>query len=246
MVKILFYHRKSWTIEGTFISTIDLYQNLKNFIDVEFILVTEDIGETVRMLKSNKLDHFLDNIIFEEEVECDTLICSFSTLIGNNIKLNCNKIIALDSLDYTKIRYGLIEKPKYKFILLGNPNNINYPIENVIESYEYYHKFDFIRVSGLKLSELYFYNRRRKDKIHCGNNIYIENIGKLIFENLYLGNTVFYRKNGLVDEDGLCYYLKLFGIDPFVDHVPLRISKYDIVDKLSFKKDDLILKVIGD
>lgn len=250
-VKIFYYHPGEQEMDGTLISVVDLYYNLRNFIDVEFIIIADSIGRIARIFTSNGFKDLFDKVQMERYIECDILLCSYSTIvrsryITNDIVFNCNNIIALDSLDYTQIRYGLMPKPKIDFTLLGNPNNINYPIENVIKAYEYYHKFDFVRVSGLKLPEIYFYNRSKKEKIHCGEGTYIENIGKLIFENLYLGNTVFYRKNGLVDEDGLCHYLRLFDIDPFLDHTPLRISKERIVEKLSFKEDDLILKLIGE
>jgi len=74
-------------------------------------------------------------------------------------------------------------------------------------------------------------------------NVFIENIGKLIFEFLYFNKFVYYScKNKSID-DGLHHYLSLFNIDDSIDQ-SLNISPYDIEQKLVYNNDDFILELL--
>lgn len=77
------------------------------------------------------------------------------------------------------------------------------------------------------------------------NGIYIENIGKILLEYIYLGRkTDYYAYNKSLD-DGLHYYLKLLDIDDNVDNLDIKVVNSMFEDKLMFNKNDLILKIIN-
>jgi hypothetical protein len=192
----------------------------------------------------------------ERKFEADVIICSpcllynaFDTNI-DNVELIADKIIILDSLEIqlSKLKIEtsigvfppLNEKVNYKnCILLCNPSGFD---SCTFETHEYYHKFSKRRLHDFKhtniirkrfdASGIYNYNRRiRHEEFKQYYSAYNENIGKIIFETIYLDGIVNYSSEKFT-EDGLGYYLKLFGIDPAKDHTPLRISKQDIIDKL--------------
>lgn len=75
------------------------------------------------------------------------------------------------------------------------------------------------------------------------NDVYYENIGKLIFEFLYLGRSVYYSSKNKCFDDGLTYYLKLFDIDDNKTQ-KIEIKKEDIEEKLFFNDNDDILNFV--
>jgi hypothetical protein len=74
---------------------------------------------------------------------------------------------------------------------------------------------------------------------------YSENIGKLIFEMIWLDRPVYYYSKPKTFDDGLHYYLQLFNVDDNKDQL-LSITKEDIEDKLFIHDDDLLYKIIED
>ena len=75
------------------------------------------------------------------------------------------------------------------------------------------------------------------------NNIYFENIGKMIFEFLWMNKKVKYFSNNKSINDGLTEYLKLFNIDDNITQY-LNISKNDIEKKLFMHKNDTLLNIL--
>lgn len=73
------------------------------------------------------------------------------------------------------------------------------------------------------------------------NDIYIENIGKLIFEYLMKGKPVDYYPWNKDGDDGLTYYLKLFGVDDNKKHLPLQVPAEEVKRKLIMNKKDLLI-----
>lgn len=248
MILILTYH--SGFIDEVITSAIDLFLNLSKRTNIEFKIITDDIGKFISLCKYNRnfgCPDILQLITNDKQFEADTVICSTKFLNDikiHNIKVQCNKMILLDSLDIIKSYYGLIaplESPCKDTTLLCNPSNFN-----MVESfnyYEYYHKFSRERLDTLITPyEQLLYMRRNKDSIHIIDSIYFENIGKIIFEMLYTKNMVTYYSDEI--EDGLHYYLKLFGVDGHKDHELLEMSPMEIQDCLFMKDDDTILKFI--
>ena len=152
-----------------------------------------------------------------------------------------------------------------KYKILGNPYNKKYFKEDN-NYYTYYHKFSIerlnylnnryssiskgslIRDSSIK-SQFYFnmfhkYSCYKYKRCHYwDNNIYFENIGKLIFEYKYMNKKVFYSTENKTIDDGLTYYLKLFDIDDKFDQ-EITITPEEVIDKLGFKNNDLILELL--
>ncbi len=73
--------------------------------------------------------------------------------------------------------------------------------------------------------------------------LFIENIGKLIFEFQYFNKPVWYSAKNKTVNDGLHWYLKLFNIDDTKDQ-ELKIQTQEIKEKLLFNKKDIILDLI--
>ena len=112
---------------------------------------------------------------------------------------------------------------------------------DLIKGYNY-HKFNLDRILSIKWHQDMSYDRKNKAHAEIKENIYVENIGKRIFETIFLGNNVNYHKSSI--KDGLYYYLKLFGIDSQIDHFPLKITKDDVEEHLSFRQNDKILEIL--
>ena len=87
--------------------------------------------------------------------------------------------------------------------------------------------------------ELFIYQRWYEIK----PGLFVENIGKLIFEFNYFNKQVIYMNDNKSINDGLHHYLNLFGIDDNKTQ-PILISKKEIEDKLFYKQDDLILELL--
>jgi len=237
---IVYYH--SGRADGVLTSIIDAYINLSKFTDISLKINTDDVGQFYLLCKRNKFFGFPDImkcVTLEKTFEADTIITSTKVLY-DDIELKCDKLLLLDSFDMAKAKYGVLPEPKIpckNTVLLCNPATMN----DWFTCKEYYHKFSE-RINTTSPCAQLLYMRVNKDHIYITDTIYFENIGKTIFEMLYLGKNVTYY--GDKTHDGLYYYLKLFGVDGEKDYIPLPITKKDIEDKLFMKDDDLLLEMI--
>jgi len=240
---IVLYH--SGRANGVLTSIIDLYNNVSKYKDVELKIATDDIGKFILLCKRNHYfgcEDILSCITNETHFEADTIITSTKTF-NDPITMKYNKLILLDSLDVVKAHYGLIPIPEREtenITLLCNPANIDLLY---FDSKEYYHKFSPERLQTITVAcEQLLYMRNNKESAYIIDGVYFENIGKVIFEALYLGKGVGYYGDEI--HDGLYYYLKLFRIDGERDYIPLIITPSEIENTLFMKDDDLILELI--
>jgi len=241
----LILHHHSGRANGTLTSMIDTYFNLQ---DVELKIISGDhVHNTIQFIRDN--DYFGDKGILncltkDLSFEANTIICSAKLLVDINvfnIKIKCKRMIVLDSLDIFKLNKNIVSFsiPTLDMIFLCNPAN-----KVPFKTHEYYHKFSHKRLDTLKKScELQIYSRMSRDDIIV-DNIPFENIGKRVWENLYHGTKVLYQPDGLRIEDGLCYYMKLFGLDCNKEKI-LSVTREQIVDKLFMKEDDLIYELLS-
>jgi hypothetical protein len=254
-------------MDGVLISLIDLYYNLKRYIDVDICIVTEYIESCINHLFKNNNSDLVNKICTDVIFEREMIICSTRFLYDEICKLKCNKLIILDSLDLSKSIYGVHpsilqflppDLNSEQVIFLSNHANI---MKNCIyQQIPYYQKLNEYRlnnhpyfygryVGDYSLKKKYFhdiYNYRRTDKKYCEikRNFYFENFGRMIFEHIYIDKLVNYYIDGLVKKDGLYYYLKLFGVDGFLIHTPLPIDKIMIEEVLFMKDNDPILTLL--
>jgi hypothetical protein len=252
---LLLTYNDAVSLSGAFTSMIDLYLNLKNFIEVDMKIMF-DIHST-GMLNYFRVQNFFGNIDLlstltkDRNHESDTVIIS-SELLGQIIKgleinIKCDRLIILDSLDLQKVKFNLLpDLTSFLFcdncVLLSNPANFNILS---VKTLEYYHKFNPKRLLSIDwYPKIANYDRRDKKHSKMKDNVYVENIGKSIFESIFLGNQINYHANELPVEDGLCSYLRLFGIDPHIDHFPLKIKKEEIKEKLFFSEKDKVLEIL--
>lgn len=223
-------------IDGILTSMVDIYYNFRKFgIESNLVISTQYLENDILRIPSNFQDKsFYKCLTNKIDIEDDIIITSAYTVFNKRLKLHTNKLIILDCW------HSMIYKDIKADIYLTNPANKR------PDTLTYYHKFNEDRLKMLKLSlkESYSYNRTMK-KNALFNDIYLENIGKRIFEYAYHNRTVHYSPKGLKINDGLCYYLRLFDIDPYMNHSPLLITKEDIKDKLIMKEDDLLIKCIS-
>ena len=183
--------------------------------------------------------------------ESDVIICSgrliYEILNGADVELKCHKLIVLDSLDTWKSKVGIFPdfddlfKTMFKnthVTQLSNPANFR---ETEYEQLEYYHKFSYRRLNALKQSDIlkdnYVFKRSSKEKTDIGEGLHFENMGKGIFEHAWVGQEVEYKTDGMFMEDGLYFYMKLFGLDAFEDQT-IRLHKREIMDHLFMKNID--------
>jgi len=85
----------------------------------------------------------------------------------------------------------------------------------------------------------YLYERWFKRK-----NIYAENIGKMIYENVLLGKYTHYSSKNKCIDDGLTYYFKYLNLDDSIDQELGDFARQNILNKLFMKEDDLLLKML--
>ena len=147
--------------------------------------------------------------------------------------------------------------------ILGNPCNEKFYTNNY---YVYYHKFSLERLNYLDsldkkngvfdelernaedTDEIKF-NSMLKNTLkyqrwrNVVDSIYSENIGKLIFEFVYMNKKVYYSSENKSQDDGLTEYLRLFDFDDNVTQ-EIKFTKQDVINKLCFHKDDLVLKLL--
>lgn len=258
MKDVLILHYHSGRADGALTSMIDLYLNLKERVPgIRFKVISKNaVGQVIQLFLNHLNFGLEENVLtIDTEFEADTVIASTKLLadIGYyqkdlNIRFNCDKLILTDSLDLMRSKYGMIPHLdqftpcKEDTVLLANPANFNI---SSFKCHEYYHKFNDDRIDPFRLPETFIYTRVVKPHIQVTDNIFFENIGKLIWECLYNNRKVLYYSVKAEIKDGLYYYLKLFGIDGIIDHIPLNISREQVIDKLFMKDDDLILNILG-
>lgn len=252
----------SWygVINGEFTTNVDLYYNLKSYnIDVQFCLYLSEkstMSNCIRHLNKNNNTDLLKCITTENVFEDDLIICTSHLPYEKEIKLKSKNLFILDSLNLKINDYQIPTLNSDNIVLFCNPSNINKKVS--YKQIEYYHKFSEKRISNLPLyskmildkgnkelliPKIFYYNRTKKPLIEISPGLYWENVGKRIFEVLYYGNTVKYVNEGLVEPDGLFYYLKLFDIDGY-QSCNIKISEHIIKDKLFMKEDDKLLDLI--
>lgn len=240
MTLILMHH---WgRANGVLTSIIDLYNNLSKYRDVKLRIAVKDVGKFILLCKRNNYFGYKDIltcITTDNHFEADTIITSTKTL-NDPITMDYNKLILIDSLDIVKAHYGLIpmNEKMPNTTLLCNPANFDLVYYDHIE---YYHKFSPERLQYVTTCKHLEYMRMNKSSIHITGSLYFENIGKCVFETLYKENTVTYR--GDDTEDGLYYYLKLFGVDGNQDQ-RLSITPEQIEEHLFMKDNDAVLELI--
>lgn len=247
----------SGSINGVLTSTIDLYYNLRKYIDVEFHLCVnkDDMSSCIRHLINNNNRDLLQKITIQKIFKSKVVICT-SFIIYSKISIVSDNLFILDTFDLVKNNFVLPKIECDNVLFFANPANlerIQYP------AVEYYHKFSDDRLNNLPayyqpnlyrgvpelfLSEVLNYNRTNKAYSKIWYNGYFENIGKRIFEHLFFNKIVNYDSIGLNKPDGLFYYLKLFGIDGFESRNNIKISEHIIKEKLFMGENDQILNSI--
>lgn len=166
---------------------------------------------------------------------------------GKPIKIKCDRLIVMDSLDLTKSKLGIFPNlcnvaTINNLIFLVNPCN---KMATTCKQYTYYQKFNIKRFGFMPwLNDNYTYRRteRRNSKIADGRHL--ENMGRVIFEHLYKTKNVDYYTDGMFTRDGLYYYLRLFGVDGEQNHIPLDISSEEIEEELFMSENDLLLDIL--
>lgn len=166
---------------------------------------------------SNYINHMTDNV----------------HILGNKFNktfiTNKNYYIWYHKLSQKRLQFlqELYIKPQKTILHRTNNNDNIYDIDTISNSF---HSYKCIE-----------YNRYRS---WDGCVSYVENIGKLLFEFLYLGKKVFYSPVNKTMDDGLTEYLGLFGVDDNIEQ-ELKISPEQIEDKLFMKEDDIIIQLIN-
>jgi hypothetical protein len=262
---ILYYYYG--IIDEIFASIVDLYYNLSQYIDVDFLIVTDKPETCIDHLFKNNNGDLINKVNIENRFERDIIICSARFLYDEKCKLECNKLIVLDSLDLSKSLYG-VHPSIYQFIpvnlvkddvvFLSNPANIM--VNCIYSQIIYYQKLSkqrlenlpnyrgrFLDDYSLKLRffyNTYYYRRTDKEHIEVKRNKYFENVGRSIFEHIYFRKRVNYYTDGMFMKDGLFYYLDLFDVDGMIPHAPLPITKEMVESVLFMDEDDIILDLI--
>jgi|WetSurSiteA1Bulk_404760.scaffolds.fasta_scaffold00418_14 hypothetical protein len=245
---------------------IKYYKYLNNSLDIDNtpVFKIEDTNSEMftsaipfMQLNKNFGDISLHNklVYLPVDFEADTIICTGRILFEMlqedvDLKLKCKKMYVMDSLDIFRSKLGVypdLDKavPTDNCTFLVNPANIRKSNFNQVIHYIKFSKkrMDLLSQTQRGLSNVLDYRRTNKQKGEIYEEKYAENMGKTIFEHLYHGKTVNYYADGLFMEDGLFYYLKLFGIDGLKDHVPLKISKQEIEKKLFVNFKDFIYRL---
>lgn len=142
---------------------------------------------------------------------------------------------------YTKLSKSRVDK-------YGKDININAILIRDERLKEYYTNYYLYNDRQTYLNTLQFtgYAFCRISPIRRGiyEGIYIENIGKLIFEYLYLNRTVDYYPYRKHTDDGLHYYLQLFGIDDNIINIDISVDHNKLVSKMILQPTDDIYKII--
>jgi hypothetical protein len=248
--RIRYYRYKDSSLE---IDENNLLETISEDID------SEKFSSAIPFMRLNKNfgDIFLHNklIYLPAKFEADTIICSgrilFEMLQDDvDLELKCNKMYVIDSLDILRSKLGIYPNlddavPTDDCTFLVNPANIrNTKFKQTIHYIKFSKKrLDLLFQTRRGLSNILEYKRISKKKGELYPEKYAENMGKTIFEHLYYGKTVNYYTDGLFTDDGLMYYLQLFGIDGSKNHIPLKISREEIEKKLFVNLKDFIFRM---
>lgn len=142
---------------------------------------------------------------------------------------------------YTKLSKSRVDK-------YGKDININAILIRDERLKEYYTNYYLYNDRQTYLNTLQFtgYAFCRISPVYTGiyEGVYIENIGKLIFEYLYLNRTVDYYPYRKHTDDGLHYYLQLFGIDDNIINIDISVDHDELVSKMILQPTDDICKII--
>lgn len=280
----LFYSIVHPKLDGTFTTILDTYFNLKKFNFSPILICPKNnfhyIFNYYRFFIDSSFIRnikFLDNLNDLSKYKYDIIITTANVFRQNpDLKLNCTKLIILDTLELFYNHYYNVEErfinnirlhtDNFKIFANGYYEQFNYPNYE-----EYYIKFseerlNFIKnksndkndilytennintydkcrsVQNIYTFKEYYYNRW----VYIDNSIYFENIGKLIFEYIYLNKKVSYSiKNRKDNGDGLTHYLKMFDIDDNKDLILSNlINKEDIINKLFMNENDKLINEI--
>lgn len=214
-----------------------------------------------------------DNLNILNDTTIITTAGTVYNLYDKIITLKYNKIIILDGgIFFSNYSIGInnnIYNDIDNRLILGNPFNSRYFTDNY---FIYYHKFSLSRLEHLKKKYTKNINLKEvliRNEVSTGQNklikisdfhsyksysykrwfqknpklSYFENIGKLIFEYKYMNKKVFYSAKNKTIDDGLTDYLRLFNINDNLDQ-EITITSEEVIDKLGFKNNDLILELI--
>jgi hypothetical protein len=180
---------------------------------------------------------------YEEESfkNCFAIIPENAIILCNksNIKISPWK----DSYEYyIKLSDTRLNKLKYYSIPVSNHilKSSHYIPIDAKYVYNDLKKQKNINTDIYKVKEFHFCRRYLSN-----TGTYSENIGKLIFEMIWLGKPVYYYSKPKSFDDGLHYYLNLFGINDNKDQL-LSITKQDIEDELFMHDDDFLYQIIKD
>lgn len=234
------------------------YEGEYNSMEYHFKCFHNQLTSSIPFLRFNR--NFGDfNILFgikqdKKKFKSDIIVCSgrliYEILNGADIELECNRLIVLDSLDTWKSKVGIFpdfddyfSTLKADITQLSNPANFR---ESKFRQIQYYHKFSYRRLNALKQSGLlkdnYVFKRAGKSKTDIGEGLHFENMGKGMFEHLWFGREVEYKTDGMFMEDGLYYYMDLFGLDAFEDQ-KIRIEKKEFMNHLFYKTSDYLYRL---
>jgi len=267
MILFLVYYEK---MSGEFTSILDAYVNTKKYLDNVKIKVVAKANKHLKQLR-NSLPQNIEIELYNDEIkdiECDICVLSsfyFFQLARQEIRdfIKAKRYLVFDSSSFIIAEYNDINMmdliPWNATVLCNNFNSRfckNFKI--------YYHKIDFDRViSAASRPQLTQNNVLKKDStildpltynellykrnINISFNVsperpkrFFENIGKSIFEFAYLNKPVYYSPENKCFDDGLTEYLSLFNINDNKEQI-IKIPKKELMDKLSFQANDLLL-----
>ena len=77
------------------------------------------------------------------------------------------------------------------------------------------------------------------------NGIYIENIGRILFEFLLNNKQVDYYPINKTIDDGMHYYLEQIGIDSNKTYIDAQVDKNIVESKFGFSENDLLMNIIN-
>ena len=167
--------------------------------------------------------------ILEEVVEDILKSCEELYFLGNKFNLG---LMGVGGVEY----YHKFSKERLEWLYTGVDNGkIYYRDEKVKEGSKIYYKTKNDRMTYKEIFECSEYHYMRWYGF--------ENIGKMIFEFLWMGKKVKYYLYDKLRDDGLTEYMRLFGVDDNVGGY-LDISKEEIEDKLFMKEEDEILGIL--
>jgi hypothetical protein len=245
-----------------FVDCADMKNNMKyiNTINKSIPIA----GMNYEFCNIGKLNEWINNH------KSENLIVSFAIMkYLSTFDFRYDNLIMLDS-GLMFYDYIMNNNKKNKYVqnipnikILGNPCNEKFYTNNY---YVYYHKFSLERLNYLDsldkkngvfdelernaedTDEIKF-NSMLKNTLkyqrwrNVVDSIYSENIGKLIFEFVYMNKKVYYSSENKSQDDGLTEYLRLFDFDDNVTQ-EIKFTKQDVINKLCFHKDDLVLKLL--